>query len=172
MSYGHCGNYHSRSQAFLLLFLRMFEKIKSFLATRVHFSRFLAVGLFNTALDLVLFFLIANVLRFAAVPANLVSTGITMVISFHLNHSFVFSSDKTKKGTFLQFVAITLINVWLIQSIIITSVLSLTPYIHIDKHQWTVNLLAKLCGVGISFVLNFLMYRYIFQSSKQYPEVL
>ena len=137
-----------------------------------HFSRFLLVGSLNTLLDFLLYFIFANLFSIYPVVASVMSTGLTMCVSFFLNHRFVFQSGKQKRHTAGRFVVVTLFNVWLVQSAIIYLALhALRGQDFFVKHHWTLNLSAKLAGVAVSFVLNFFMYRYIFhdQQSEEAP---
>lgn len=128
-------------------------------------TKFLGVGSINTLVDLVLFFVLANILEVFAPIASIISTGLTLILSFFLNHHFVFRSQKKRRSTAFQFILITLFNVWVIQTSIIWIVVHiLDDIIYFDTHEWSLNLLAKLCGVSVSFVLNFLGYRYIFKT--------
>lgn len=136
-------------------------KLKKHINT--HFHRFLLVGSFNTLLDLALFFLLANLLDVHPVISSFFSTSITMLISFQLNHSFVFNSQKSRMSTIGQFLITTAFNVWLIQSLVISIVISLLHNFPLFYgHEWSINLSAKLLGVTASFILNFLVYRTIF----------
>jgi len=141
--------------------------VTNFIKRHGNLSRFFIVGVLNTALDLVLYFTLANILSIYPVIASLLSTGITMCLSFYLNHNFVFRSSKDMRVTALRFVPATLFNVWGVQSLIIFLIVHGFRASHFAvTHKWTFNLLAKLCGVGVSFVLNFVMYRYIFHEKK------
>lgn len=134
---------------------------------RAHFGRFLIVGSINTALDIVLYFAFANLLDFHPVPASILSTGLTMCVSFFLNHKFVFRSNKRKRHTLAQFVGVTLFNVWVVQSSVIYLALHTLDNIrYFSDHIWTLNMLAKFCGIAVSFILNFIMYRYIFHQER------
>ncbi|HMH70437.1 MAG TPA: GtrA family protein [Candidatus Saccharimonadales bacterium] len=133
----------------------------------IGFVKFLLVGSTNTLIDLTLYFFFSNIIGLNPIIANVLSTGITLCISFFLNHKFVFRSEKKKRSTAIQFVAVTLFNAWIVQSLIIAGVvhsLGNTPFFL--SHIWTLNLLAKLCSVGVSFILNFLGYRYIFKMKE------
>lgn len=146
----------------------MFFKRRVRTAIRKHltFSRFFVVGSFNTLLDFLLFFVFANLLHITPVAASLLSTSLTMCVSFYLNHHFVFQSGKKKRQTALQFFTVTAFNVWLVQSGVIALVIRLFSNVAVfHTHTWTLNMFAKLCGVTVSFILNFLMYRYIFHSN-------
>ena len=146
----------------------MITNVISFAKSHRGFTKFLGVGSINTAVDFVLFFIFANLLSIFAPLASVLSTGITLVLSFFLNHHFVFRSQKKRRSTAVQFILITLFNVWLIQSAIIWGVVhSIGNLAYFESHEWTLNLLAKLCGVSVSFVLNFLGYRYIFRLNNK-----
>ena len=132
-----------------------------------HAVKFILVGSLNTFVDLGFFFIFANILKIEAVVASILSTAIAMCLSFFLNHGFVFQSSTRKRDTVIQFVAITAFNVWLVQSIVIALSLYILKHIALfNNHKWTLNIAAKLCGVSVSFILNFIMYRYIFHKNQ------
>jgi putative flippase GtrA len=133
----------------------------------IGFVKFLLVGSLNTIIDISLYFLFSSLLHINPIIANILSTGITLCFSFFMNHKFVFKSQRKKRSTAIQFVAVTLFNAWVVQSAVIAGVLYTlgnTPFFL--SHIWTLNLLAKLCSVGVSFILNFLGYRYIFKMKE------
>lgn len=146
--------------------MRQFIK-KSFLKHR-YFSKFLVVGTANTGVDFSIYFLLANIFYVFPVTASLVSTGITMCLSFYLNHRFVFESQKRKRHTIVQFFGVTAFNVWVVQSLVIGATLHMLDDIsYFSSHIWTLNLVAKMLGIGVSLILNFLMYKYIFHKPKK-----
>ncbi len=148
------------------------EKFYQFVGSKSHFAKFVIVGSLNTGIDLALFFILADLLSINALISNILSTGLTMLLSYALNHKFVFKSTKMHKETVIQFFLATIFNIWIVQTAIIAVVLSLSSNIgFLRSHKWTLNLFAKLCGIGISFILNFVMYRYIFnmQSGSDRP---
>lgn len=141
------------------LFTIAFENVKK----RKGFIKFLGVGSVNTVVDLILFFILANLFSIYAPVASIISTGLTLILSFYLNHKFVFQSQKKKRATAIYFVLITLFNVWVVQSSIIWVIVhGLENTEYFNSHLWTLNLLAKIAGVSVSFILNFIGYRYIF----------
>ena len=146
------------------------ENNNSFIAfVRKHLSvvRFAFIGSINTLIDFVLYAVFANLLNIHPVAASIASTGITLCFSFLMNHYFVFKSDKRKRQTAIQFVAITLFNVWLVQSSIIWLVLhTFSDLSFFESHQWTFNMFAKLCGVSVSMILNYVGYRAVFKSEE------
>lgn len=146
----------------------MIRSVFLWLRLHAHFSKFLLVGCLNTLIDFILFFIFANLVGLHAVQASIISTGITMCVSFYLNHRFVFRSAKKKRHTAIQFLSVTIFNVWVVQSSVIYVVVhALQNNSFFMSHLWTLNLTAKLFGVGVSFILNFIMYRYIFRQVKQ-----
>ena len=147
------------------------RKIANLLEHHAYFVRFLFVGSINTLLDFFLYFIFANLLSLYPVIASILSTGLTMCVSFYLNHHFVFRSSKKKRHTVARFVGITLFNVWVVQSVVIFFALNAFRNMgFLSQHHWTLNLSAKLCGVAVSFMLNFLMYRYIFHEKQSGSE--
>lgn len=129
--------------------------------------RFLLIGSINTALDLSLFMLFANIFGVYAVFASILSTGITLIFSFFMNHHFVFKSQKRRRNTLIAFITVTLFNVWIIQSSVIYVVLhSIEATGMLKDHLWTLNLVAKLCGVAVSTILNYFSYKSIFKEKN------
>jgi len=130
--------------------------------------RYLVVGGTNTLLDFALFALFANVLSIYPPLANVLSTAIVVVISFFLNHRFVFRSEHSRRRTAIQFVAITLFNGWVVQAGIIALIVHFVTPGSIGWPDWLINLGAKVVGTAFSMTLNFLGYRLIF--SRRRPE--
>ena len=143
--------------------------IKQIINKNPYFSRFLVVGSVNTLIDITFFFIFANLLRINPIISNLFSTSISMCISFYLNHYLVFKSNKKKKQTVLKFIVITVFNVWVVQSVVIYIMISTMKHISFlnPNHRWTINILAKISGICVSFLLNFFMYKHIFHDSKK-----
>ena len=132
------------------------------------FSRYLVTGVFNTALDICIYLSLVELFGLYPVIANVISTVIVLSISFFLNYYFVFRSNKSKGKTVPFFVGVTLFNGWFIQSLVIWLVISVfTPFI---TEHW-LNAFAKLCGVGVGMVCNFLEYRIIFRERKTREDV-
>lgn len=92
------------------------------------FSRFFLVGIFNTLFD----FSILNALVFGfgmqKISANIVSTSLSMSISYLLNHRFVFREDGKKNvRQFVLFIIITAFGLYVLQS----------ATIYFLAHSWT-----------------------------------
>lgn len=141
-----------------LLFVQKYESI----------VRFLFVGTINTFIDLSLYSIFANLIGASPIFSSLLSTGITLCFSFFMNYYFVFRSSRDKKQSAVLFILTTLFNVWVIQSLVIAlSLRILNETTYFVAHKWTLNIVAKLCGVSVSLVLNYIGYRFIFSK----PEV-
>lgn len=125
--------------------------------------RFLFIGIVNTTIDISIYAILANLFNVYPVAASLISTGITLIFSFIMNHYFVFQSNKKKRQTAIRFLLITVFNVWFVQSSVIfisLNILYMIPYF--ESHNWTANMLAKLIGIIFSMSLNYLGYKRLF----------
>lgn len=111
--------------------------------------RFAAVGVVNTALDMVLFLLLHDPLGITA--ANFVSTSAGMTFSFLVNGRFTFRASRPTLRTALLFLATTGTTMWVLQPIVI----------HLLLHVIEPIALVKVLAIGVSFVANFLAYRLV-----------
>ena len=118
--------------------------------------RFVMVGGFNTLLDLALCALFANVIGINIVIASIISTSICIIISFILNYTFVWKSDKSIKITAIGFLATSLFSAWVVQSIVISIVTSVIGDSDIAK------LVAKACGSVAGMITNYFGYKIVF----------
>jgi len=112
--------------------------------------RFLAVGVCNTAIDVVLFWLLHAPL--GIVLANFVSTSAGMTFSFLVNGRHTFGAARVTVRQAVLFVASNGVTMWVLQPLLISAV-------H-DVAQIQV-MAAKLVALGGSVVANFLLYRYV-----------
>lgn len=142
------------------------ERIKKKHAQKI---RYTLVGGFNTVLDFCLLFLFTG-LGINKIPANYLSTGISMIFSFIGNKRFTFkdTSEKTKRQ-FILFIVITMIGMWVIQPLVIfIATNTLEPYINRPAVELFI---AKLIATGASLVWNYLMYsRLVFPNKPDNTE--
>ncbi|WP_166390182.1 GtrA family protein [Nocardioides ochotonae] len=110
--------------------------------------RFAAVGVVNTAIDVVLFTLLHE--HLGIVLANLVSTSAGMAFSFTVNGLLVFKAGRLRWRDAARFLATTGVSMWVLQPVLIHLLLALGPAP-----------LAKLLATGITVVVNFVAYRYL-----------
>lgn len=111
--------------------------------------RFAAVGVVNTAIDVVLFLLLHQWL--GIVVANFVSTSAGMTFSFLVNGRFTFRAERPTLRSALLFVSTTGVTMWVLQPIVI----------HVLQAVIEPMVLVKLLAIAVSFVANFLAYRFI-----------
>ena len=112
--------------------------------------RFLAVGLCNTAIDLVLFWVLHAPL--GILFANFLSTSAGMAFSFLVNGRHTFGAHRRTLGQAVLFVASNGVTMWLLQPLLI----------HAAYDVAAVPLMvAKVLALGGSVVGNFLLYRYV-----------
>ncbi len=113
-------------------------------------ARFLAVGICNTAIDVVLFWVLNAPLGITL--ANFVSTSAGMTFSFLVNGRHTFGASRVTVRQAVLFVASNGATMWLLQPLLI----------HAVHDVVSVPLMAaKVVALGGSVVANFLLYRYV-----------
>ncbi|WP_139982407.1 GtrA family protein [Nocardioides litoris] len=125
-------------------------------------SRYVVVGLANTALDLALFTALAVGLDVAPVAANVVSTIVVMTISFFLNRSWVFRAEQAGWRSYAGFVAVTLFSGLVVQSLVILGAVAAAGALAPGLPDGLVTPGAKVLAMGVGMVSNFLGYRWVF----------
>ncbi|USN95906.1 MAG: GtrA family protein [Candidatus Nomurabacteria bacterium] len=142
--------------------LRIFE---------VRFARFICVGFFNTTLDFLLLNLLAFVAHIPVLVANVVSVCVGVVVSYYLNHIFVFRHHSPPSlQSFAKFFIVTGISVVVVQTVVIAimtpiymnllhSLLNLVSSFGLDgyEHQLAVNM-AKVTAVLVGMFWNYILY--------------
>lgn len=128
------------------------------------FLRYVLVGGFNTLLDLGLFTLFAVGADLQPLLANVLSTSITLCVSYLLNRVFVFRTTRSVQGTVVQFLAVTLISGLIVQSAVIWTVIRLGELFVPGLSHDVLAPLAKVCAMGIGMISNYLGYRWLFGS--------
>jgi putative flippase GtrA len=134
--------------------------------TRGAFLRYLLVGGFNTLLDLGLFTLFAVVVGIQPLVANVLSTTITLCVSYLLNRVFVFRTERSVQRTVVQFVAVTLISGLAVQSAVIWAVLHVGELVAPGLSYDVLAPVAKIFAMGVGMISNFLGYRWLFGSRR------
>lgn len=129
------------------------------------FPRYLVVGVFTSLLDLSLFSLLALLLHVPEIPANVVSTIVTVCVSYLINRRFVFKAQRSTWGTFFSFAGMTLFTGLVIQSVIIWAVVSGTALVAASLSAALVKPSAKVIAMGVGALCNYFGYRFIFRSS-------
>lgn len=123
-------------------------------------TRFLFVGIANTTIDFVVLFSLTLFLGFPVIVANIFSTSIALIFSYILNKKAVFSDNEphsTKQ--FTLFLVVTLSGLWVVQSIVITT---LVWMIYLFSGQQTtafILLISKGFATLTTMIWNYVLYR-------------
>jgi len=126
------------------------------------FSRFVVIGLINTALD----FAILNFLMWWTgiysgiwlVSLNMISFSIAVINSYYWNKRWTFKDkDKIEAKEFSQFILVTLVGLFINSSIIYGITTLVSPIFGIPLELWAN--LAKVAATGISLIWNFVGYK-------------
>lgn len=124
--------------------------------------RYLLTGGFTSLLDFSGYGLLTLVAGLNEVVANVLSTSITMLVSFAITSSFVFQTGRPRARTFLPFIGFTVFAAFVVQSLVIVGVLSLADGLAITQFDDAISLGAKICAMGVGAVANFVGYRFVF----------
>lgn len=129
------------------------EKIRKKHAQKIRYS---LVGGFNTALDFCLLFVFVA-LGLDRIPANYLSTGVSMIISFFANKRFTFKhTTGSKRRQIPLFILVTVIGMWVIQPIVIWAVTQvLDPYIANKSIELFIT---KVIATVASLIWNYMLY--------------
>ena len=129
-------------------------------------ARFGAVGIINTAVDILVYNILAGSLGIPLIAANFVSTTTAMLTSFVLNKKAVFrGSEKGGLKQILLFFAVTLTGIWVVQggTLVIVSWL-LQP---LGLPELIMLNLPKFAGICVGLVWSYLWYsRVIFRTAE------
>lgn len=133
------------------------KKLQSFFKNQK--IKFATIGAFNTVLDFVILFSL-KALGANVAFSNIVSTGVTFILSFILNKKITFNStNKTKQENikeFLSFTIITLFGLWVIQTLVIYIITSILSNILISNITLFI---AKIIATIFSLIWNFVLYK-------------
>ena len=127
-------------------------------------TRFVAVGITNTAVDFVVLFSFVMAFHMPSSIANIFSTTCALVVSYFLNKRTVFGdTDRHNKRQFVSFIAVTLSGIWIVQTIAIlcvSTVLNMT----MNLDMTLVLFISKIAASAASLVWNYIWYsRVIFR---------
>lgn len=128
-------------------------------------GRFLVSGGAMALLDLCLYSCGTLLLHWPPIAAHVVSTLITICVSFAVNRAFVFRAHGTGVRAFVPFLAVTLVTALVIQTLIITGLVHAGAALLPRAPEGAVAIGAKLIAVGVAAVCNFVCYRFIFSSA-------
>jgi len=137
----------------------------------MQFSKFVAIGLLNTAID----FGVLNLLMWLAdiykgkwlFLFNAASFTIALINSYLWNKLWTFKDKSTKDVPveFSRFLMISIIGAIINSSIIYFITTYITPYYGLSEQIWAN--LAKVLATGFSLIWNFLGYKFIVFNTKK-----
>jgi putative flippase GtrA len=140
----------------------------------MHYStqlRFVLVGALNTTIDFGVFNLLLLLAHTPAVVASLVSTSVAMVLSYVLNRTFVFKPATKMHGKeALQFFAVTIVGLWVVQSVVIAQAGNFLHGLLFTSQTWESDDIAKIIAIGASTVWNYLWYSQLVFADKKRVE--
>ncbi len=132
------------------------------------FTRFASVGLINTAIDVILFVLLSNVLNLHLVVANTLSTSAALMVGYLLHSTYTFQGVGKNKRVFITYIGVTLVGLWILQPLVITvltPVFMANPFLSVSRD--TALFLAKGASIAVSLLWNYIWYsKVIFKSNK------
>ncbi|WP_166879415.1 GtrA family protein [Salinibacterium sp. ZJ450] len=144
--------------------------------------RFLLAGSFNTALDFLLLNVLTLAFGVAPLVANTVSVSLGIVISYALNHFFVFRYPyRISIGKFLEFFLVTGFSSLVLQNTIIflfellfdTSFGNSLLFLPTAEGDQVLALnIAKFSAVLVGLVWNFTMYKFVVFRKRNEPRRL
>lgn len=130
--------------------------------------RFALVGVVNTVVDFTVLNTLVTLLGIPLIPSNIASTTAAMLVSFTLNKKTVFrGSDSGGARQVIAFFAVTLIGIWLVQTLVLVAVHTVLVHVTQLPDVVAVNA-AKIVGICFSLVWNYMWYsRVVFKSGKK-----
>jgi len=131
------------------------------------FTRFLLVGLLNTAVGLSATYILLNAARLGYWPSTLLGNGVGAVVSFVLNRSFTFRSEVHWLPGMVKFGLVIGICYVLAYSIGMEAVQWLLPLVWERPGVRVIENMAVLCGMGLYTVLSYSGHRWFtFRKAK------
>lgn len=128
---------------------------------RGSFPRYLLVGVGMSLLDLALFSVFAVLFGLHEVPANVISTVVTVLVSYQLNRRFVFTDARSGWRAFFAFAGVTLVTGMIIQSAVIWGVVALGSGLAPGVTPEVLLPAAKIIAMGFGALCNYFGYRFI-----------
>ncbi len=122
--------------------------------------KFVLVGGTNFLLDLGIYTLLANILGWNQIVANVLSVTVSMIFSFYMNYTFVWRSQKNLFETVAGFFVVSIFSNYVVQNLVILVVGALIGEGNIQ------NIICKFCASAVGMVTNYFGYKIVFTSDK------
>ncbi|MCL1840651.1 MAG: GtrA family protein [Propionibacteriaceae bacterium] len=129
--------------------------------------RYIGVGIFNSLLDLGLYTLFSVAIGIPPLIANIMSTTVTLCVSYFLNRRLVFRSTVGYARSAAQFVVVTLFSGLVVQSCVIWVVTHGAPHVVPQVPSDLVKVVAKLIAMGVGMVTNYVGYHWLFTARRE-----
>lgn len=150
--------HHHPKQA--ILFLNKATNIRTHVK---QIAKFGAVGVINTLGDFLLFNVLFGLLHLPLLLANICAVSVMMLISLQLNRRFVFQATDASYGRQMtRFLLVTLFGLYVIQNIIMFTVLGMLETASLSgvlASDIILANIAKAVGVAGSATWNFILYK-------------
>lgn len=131
------------------------------------FPRYLVVGVFTSLLDFTLFTTLSVPIGLPPVLSNVVSTTITICVSYLINQRWVFRSRSSTWATFFSFASVSLVTGLLIQTGLIWGLVHLGNSLFPGAGVALINPAAKILSMGVGAMCNYLGYRFVFKAGDR-----
>ena len=123
------------------------------------FLRFVSWGMVNTAVDLVLYVVLAAA-GVAFLLANLISTSVGIVVSLYGNRRFVFGRTSRPRRELVLFLLVVGTSVWLVQPVVL--LLTTPAVVPLEATVAHVTLWLPTClAIGVAALYNFFGYKHV-----------
>lgn len=131
-------------------------------------ARFAIVGVVNTIVDFGILLTLSLIVGFPVIIANILSTGIALIVSYALNKRAVFGDkEATSLRQIASFVAVTLTGLWIIQNIIIALIFIPLSNVVDSEMQAFLLIATKLIASVVTMIWNYVLYRTIVFNRKE-----
>jgi putative flippase GtrA len=141
------------------------------------FIVFSLIGVFNTLFDIALYTVLRTVAHQSFITANVISVSAALIGSYFLNSRLTFQGKKWTAWSFIGFVAVTLVGLWVIQTAAIYVISRLL--VPLPEHVWhhlgrfesvSKIFVPKLLATGVSFIWNYLWYNKVIFKDRSREE--
>lgn len=126
--------------------------------------RYLVVGVGTSLLDFSLFTLLSVPLGWHTVVSNVISTIVTVCVSYLINQTFVFKSSGPTWASFFSFAGLTLVTGLVLQSAIVWTLVEVATAVAGALGQGLIRPSAKVVAMVVGATCNYLGYRWLFRA--------
>lgn len=129
-------------------------------------SRYLIVGVLISLLDLVLFTAFSVSFGWHEVLSNVISTLLSVCVSYVINRAFVFRAERPTLRSFFSFAGVTLASGLVLQSLVIWGLVQFAGTVVPFAGDVVVLPAAKIIAMAVGATANYLGYRWVFKNVR------